>query len=598
MTTTITEYGYLETPYASEFPYLQPAREDILALQFDVSSYVEKKKGLQLEQKIIEDALSGTQFLGAITQSRSLALQSVANITKEKLAAIQTEQEIIFDEKIGVQWQGLIENKIKTIALQHKQIFNDLSIKAWQMNVGQTQERSLAVQWLERFYTDETFAIEFYAKLIKDPPAAIQFEGLNPTGVLNRGLEFRASKVLPHKIAGDYLNDEPYLSDYQYLAPVYHVPMGMQFDGFITKEPRRSLQLEQKIIKEDTKGIQFEGYITKEPIKAIQFLGFLTKQPNEGTQFEGVITKERKKGIQFEGYLTKDKPLGVQFDSVYEKVSALQFRSALYNTTNLRVLLDFPSRGVDGINWTSTSTAPSSSNSFSQNNLNTDIVEQYWRSEDGVTSVTLTCDTQLAQGVYNDTVALLNHNLSGSATIRLEASNDNFNTIPFATSINVEPINSYYIAPTIPTNSYQYWRFIIQDPGSFDGFLRIGTIVFGSAIIFTNESFVDRVRYGKQQFVDKVYTEGFSNVSNDRGKKAFLELEFRSILYGRQNYYNLSEIFRVAGVILKALWIPVPLQASRFALFGKLDQLPSEEHNYKGADADFVDYQIRVDESL
>lgn len=599
MTATIAEYGYLETPYLSEFPYLNAAREDALGLQFDVTSYVDKLKGLQLEQKIIKSAFAGVQFDGFITQNNPLATQYQQRIDASKTFGVQTEQVIEFDGPIGLQWEGIVSDTIKRIAMQHTQLLGKIDILAWQMNVANTQEKSLATQWIERFYTDETFAVQFYAKLIADKPIALGFEGFNDGGVTTRGLEFRASKVLPHKIAGDYLNDEPYLSEYQYLAPVYHVPMGVQFDGRITKDKLKGTQFEGHITKQRTHGIQTLGYITKEPKLGLQFDGRITKEKLFGDQFEGVITKEKNYALQFEGFITKDKMFGVQFDSVREVPLAVQFRAALYNTTNLRILLDFPSRGVDGLNWTATSTAPSSSDSFSINNLNTDIVEQYWRTEDGITNATITCDTQLVQGVFTDTVALLNHNLSGSAQIQFQGSDDpTFTNIPFNTFIDVDTINAYWISPKLPLVAYRYWRFLIQDGNNPDQFLRIGTIVFGSAIIFSNESFVDRVRFGRQQFIDKVYTEGFTNVSNDRGKKAFLELEFKSLRYGRLNFRSLNEVFDVAGVTLKCLWMPVPLQPTRFTLFGKLNELPSEEHNYKGEDSDFVDFALRVDESL
>jgi len=292
-------------------------------------------------------------------------------------------------------------------------------------------------------------------------------------------------------------------------------------------------------------------------------------------------------------------PVGVQFEAVQEKVKAFQFRSALYNTTNLRILVDFPSRGVTGSNWTATSTKTSGSNSFSVNNVNTDIVEQYWRSENNVVSATLTCDTELAQGVYVDTLAIINHNLSGSATVTLQASNDSgFATVPFSTELDYEENNMYYIAPTLPITSYRYWRLDITDAGSSDNFLRIGTIVFGAAIVFSNESFVDKVKFGQRQFVDKVYTEGFTNISNDRGKKKFLNLDFKNLSYGKINFQNMRELFDYAGITLKCLYIPVPSQPGRFAVFGKLSDIPAEEHNYKGANADYVDFSIEVDESL
>jgi hypothetical protein len=70
------------------------------------------------------------------------------------------------------------------------------------------------------------------------------------------------------------------------------------------------------------------------------------------------------------------------------------------------------------------------------------------------------------------------------------------------------------------------------------------------------------------------------------------------LVYGKSNFQSMREIFDYAGVTLKCLYIPVPQQASRFAVFGKLADIPAEEHNYKGADADYVDFSIDVDESL
>ena len=60
----------------------------------------------------------------------------------------------------------------------------------------------------------------------------------------------------------------------------------------------------------------------------------------------------------------------------------------------------------------------------------------------------------------------------------------------------------------------------------------------------------------------------------------------------------MREIFEYAGTTLKCLYIPVPQQASRFAVFAKMNEIPAETHNYKGADADYVDFSISVDESL
>ena len=410
-----------------------------------------------------------------------------------------------------------MDNKERSLALQTEFIVNGEKPVGLQFEGFINDEKSLAFQTEFAIQDEKTIAAQFLSANTQGNDFGLQVNRLFDGKEKATGLSFKSSKSLPHYgCPGDgYLNEEPYLSQYQYLAPFFCVPMGFQFT----------------VIKEESR--------------------------------------------------------------------AFQFRSALYNTTNLRILVDFPSRGLDGLNWTSTSTQASSTNSFTVNNLNTDIVEQYWRSATGILSATITCDTQLTQGVYLDTLAILNHNLSGSSTITLQGSSDpSFATIPVSVTLEYEATNMYYIAPTLPLNPYRYWRLNITDPGSADNYLRIGTIVFGSAVIFTNESFVDRVRFGQKQFIDKVYTEGFSNVSNDRGKKKYLNLEFRNLVYGKSNFQSMREIFNYAGTTLKCLYIPVPQKPSRFAVFGKLSEIPQEEHNCKGADADYVDFSIDVDEAL
>jgi hypothetical protein len=471
----LIQYGYLETPYLSEFPYLQPAAEQGLALQ--------------VEYQIGTEKVTALQFLGTI----------------------------INDKPLGTQFAGLIENFEKPLAVQGTYAVIDENVVGLQASVINTQDKPLATQGQYAIEKENIAGLQFDARNTQDKVLGLQAESTLDGKEQAKALQFKASKVLPHyECPGlGYLNDAPYLTQYQYLAPFYCVPWG------------------------------------------------------------------------------------IQFTAVKEEARAFQFRSALYNTTNLRILVDFPSRGTTGTNWTATSTQTSSTNSFSVNNLNTDIVEQYWRSATGVLSATISCDTELPQGVYLDTLAILNHNLSGSATIILEGSNDSsFATIPVNITLEYEANNMYYIAPTLPLNPYRYWRLNISDPGSADNFIRIGTIVFGAAVIFTNECFVDRVRFGQKQFIDKVYTEGFTNVSNDRGKKKYLGLEFRNLAYRKANFQSMREIFDYAGVTLKCLYIPVPQQASRFAVFGKLSDIPAEEHNYKGADADYVDFSIDVDESL
>jgi len=81
--------------------------------------------------------------------------------------------------------------------------------------------------------------------------------------------------------------------------------------------------------------------------------------------------------------------------------------------------------------------------------------------------------------------------------------------------------NIYYIAPEFPTQQYRYWRFVINDVTNPDTYLQIGTIIFGTTVILQGECFVDELTRRTKHFSDKVQTEGFTNVSNDRALEYF-----------------------------------------------------------------------------
>lgn len=293
----------------------------------------------------------------------------------------------------------------------------------------------------------------------------------------------------------------------------------------------------------------------------------------------------------------RQRSLASQVIRLKDKTFGSQVRMVLYNTNRLRILCDFPSRGVSGINWSSTSTQ---AGDFSPNNLNTDIVEQRWQSGSGVTSVVLTCDTEIVQGTAIDTLAMFEHNLTTSATIVVEGS-DNGSFSPVEESFNVTPTrrNAYYIAPTFPTVQSRYRRLIISDPTNPDGYLRIGTLVFGTSTIFQVENFTDEIVRRNKHFADRVETEAFTNVSNDRALKRGIVLTFKNIRYLRGNFRAIEAIFEEDRTSQKCVWIPTPDDPTRFGVFAKLVEVPDETHVNMGDDSNnTVDFTTDLDESM
>jgi hypothetical protein len=293
------------------------------------------------------------------------------------------------------------------------------------------------------------------------------------------------------------------------------------------------------------------------------------------------------------------RPVGMQADAVRTTNIGMQSLATIYNTKNLRILCSFPSRGLTNTNWTANSTA---AGDFSVQNLDTDIVEQVWRSNSVVTGLQLVCDTGLAQGVFLDTMAILNHNMTRSANISLIGSNDpTFSVVGITIPIQSRSNNIFYISPTLPTSGYRYWRFDIDDATNPDGFVQIGTIIFGASEIFQGECFVDEIEFELKDYASTVRTEGFTHVSNSRSQKRRVRLDFRFLDSNRRNFGILRSMFENERTTHKCLWIPTPSETNqevtaKFAAFAKLSQIPVERHNNKGPDADYVSFTIEVDE--
>jgi hypothetical protein len=340
----------------------------------------------------------------------------------------------------------------------------------------------------------------------------------------------------------------------------------------------------------------FQGVISKVKTSAIQFRGVVSDVASSAIEFLAVLSHSYSSAIQFRGVLSHISSMGAQYLMVSLKQLGAQFKSVLYNTVNLRVLMQFPSRGLTGTNWTANSTM---AGDFSVLNVNTDIVEECWRSASGVkTGLQLVCDSEVSQGIFIDTFALLNHNLTTGAEVFLIGSNDSgFSTVIFSKRITITNINAYWISPDTPQERCRYWKITIEDTTNQENYLQIGTIVFGESIVMHGECYSNPIKYRKQHFVDTVQTEGFTNVANDRGVKKSIGLSFQNINFSGSNYDNITNIFDTAKTNLKCLWIPTPSYPGRYAVFGKLTQLPEESHLSNGENADYVDFDVEVDEA-
>lgn len=607
MATTI-QRGYLEDPL-NQWPLDAGVAETITGAQFTAVIHKTAAAGTQFSAVLDKIGPLGSQFNGLIDGTTyAVGLQALANLAKTTGAGSQFNASLVGSHPIGSQFNAVVysvdglatqlKGDIFSVVGKGAQFFVDIN-KVYFLGSQFTGEisaySSLGSQARATPSGGKTAASQFFGSLSGVSPVGSQFEG----NIIDRrkalASKFRTNTIFHQAdmayLVEDYLTT-PYLSSRvlaiasaQFNAVTDFVkPVASQFHADLTKEAIGGVQFLGIINTVDALGSQFEGRIT-DYLKA------------SGVQFQGRIDDLSGGAVQFEGTIVDWLgSFGAQFVGYFAKSMAAQFRAALYNTTNLRVLCEFPSRGVSGVSWTASHTAPGD---YGVNNLNTDIVEHIWRTPDTVkTAITLVCDTGIPQGVYLDTLAMLNHNLTTSAQVEVTGSNapDFSGTVKtFFVSQSIE--NSYWVSPELPLEGYRYWRFVINDGTNPAAFLSIGTIVFGESIILHQEQFADPIRYKKTHYSDRVETEGFTAVQNDRGIKRSLSLDFRSLNATGGNYENLQDVFQYARTNLKCLWIPTPQYPGRYAVFAKLTQLPEETHVDHGENADYVDLSIEMDEA-
>lgn len=263
------------------------------------------------------------------------------------------------------------------------------------------------------------------------------------------------------------------------------------------------------------------------------------------------------------------------------------------------VLYEFESRG-DGDNWSATSTQPGE---FSVLNLNSDIIEKYWRSATGVKeSIVLVCDTKISQGIFFDTLAILGTNLTSSARLRLVASNNDQRPEEIIELKSDGSDRIIWTASDLPKASYRYFRFEIDDPTGKDDFIRIGSIIFGTAVKLENRP-TDSFNVTRTEFKDEVKTLGFTTVSNSKAYTKGLKFDFKDFSLGSDDYSKITQIFSVVRTSLKALWIfdpRTPRSRNNYSVFAKLRRLPIEKHRSLGESQtdSYIDFTIELDESL
>lgn len=565
----IVALGYLENSYLDGYPYLSGQIQAGCGFQVEMLRQINDATGSQTNQKIVvPDFDIGMQVelfpAGSDHNGQQVTMRIIDDLD---------------DPHVGMQSQMLITE----------------------------EQPSLGSQVTARIFKEVETGQQALMHIVGNPAAQSTQVSMLLKPQVGTGME---AKLFPlrHWQCPLYLNVHPYLTT-SYLADCMRAFQGMQVSTFIKKEVPIGSQVTQHII--DTADDPHIGMQTRMRIYREDEIGMQTRMnivsPADdiylGQQVSMVIKDHLEKtGLQVRMRIVdKLSPIGMQTNRLAARKNSFQATMVIYNITQLRILYNFASRGtpaLGGNNWTSMQTLKTGD--YTANNLNTDVIEQRCQTATLPAIWELRCDTGIAQGAFVDTIAILSHNITRSGRVTVQATNDpTWGTVSQSIVMTTELSNMYYISPTLPSLSFRYWRFLVEDITNPDDYLRIGVIVFGSSNIFTlRECFTNPVIYGQKHFKDTIETEGYTNISNDRATRKFLTLEFENLKYDGGNFTLLRNYLNYAQTDLKCLIIPRPTRPSALAVFSKLNELPQESHNAIADDSHFVSLQLNWDEAL
>lgn len=228
------------------------------------------------------------------------------------------------------------------------------------------------------------------------------------------------------------------------------------------------------------------------------------------------------------------------------------------------------SPGVNILSVTSTADGD-----FDKANLTSESLRHVWRSVDVASWQEIVIEADVDSHV--DTFALLGHNFSPSAVVMLQANiADNWLAPPVNVMIPWARANMIWTTPLGGT--FSHYRVRILDPANPCGYVQVGRIVGGRAIIMeNNEDVTDEVSFATDDKADKIESEGYFQVSNENVKVKTPSIRFSKLKTApgeNQNYVALMEMLDEVGTTRPLLFILDRGEPAFLNAWGQLTRMP------------------------
>jgi len=196
---------------------------------------------------------------------------------------------------------------------------------------------------------------------------------------------------------------------------------------------------------------------------------------------------------------------------------------------------DLGNRLVDNFGSNVIRVSSTKTGDFDKGNVTSESVREVWRSDNVLTLQEIVIKADIKSEI--DTFAILGHNFSIGAVVKVEANIDDvWIAPPFSQQVVVdEEVNNIILANGGFGGEYEYYRVTVLDPSNACGYIEIGRIVGGQAFTFeNNEDITDTYKIANVDQSEKMKTQGYFRASNEN-------------IIVRSFSANFSKLFSVTG---------------------------------------------------
>jgi len=236
---------------------------------------------------------------------------------------------------------------------------------------------------------------------------------------------------------------------------------------------------------------------------------------------------------------------------------------------------------------------------FDKANMFKDSVRQTWRSADVLAAQEIIIQADLSSQI--DTFAILGHNFTSAAIIKVQANISNSFAAPPVTITAVPETapdgdqNNIIIAQDFG-GEYEYYKITVLDPANPCGYLEIGRIIGGRSLILQDsEDIVDNIQIGKNDQSEKMNTEGYFRQSNENIITRTFSSNFsklKTVVGENTNFLALRAMFKSVKTTRPFLTVLDRNDPSFFNMWGELKTIPNESFGVNR----YADFPIAIEE--